>query len=217
MEPGDDSQQDQRSELSFYSACELPTAHGEFQVRIYRDEKGQEHLLLKHGAPAEHDSPFVRIHSECFTGEVLGSLKCDCRDQLDNAMKKIAAEGCGAIVYLRQEGRGIGLGDKIRAYAEQERGADTIEANTRLGLPVDSRNFGIAADILRLNGIESVRLNTNNPQKIASLQRGGITITEVISSPASTNPHNAHYIHTKHEQLGHLGLKNSGLKNGTGN
>ncbi len=208
MTNGFDPNREQQTSLEFYSSCDLPTDHGVFRLHVYRDAQDLEHLLLLYGDIATVPSPFVRIHSECFTGEVLGSLKCDCRQQLDKAMAKIAAIGAGAIAYLRQEGRGIGLGNKIRAYAEQERGADTIEANTRLGFPVDSREFGIAAEMLRHHNIHSVRLYTNNPQKVDSLRSSGIEVTDVISSPASTNPHNADYLRTKHERLGHLGLKN---------
>ena len=209
MAPGHEPNEDApHPPPELYSECELPTQHGVFQVRVYRDSDGREHLLLTYGDLQRSRAPFTRLHSECLTGEVLGSLKCDCREQLDIAMKTIAKEGHGVIVYLRQEGRGIGLGNKIRAYAEQDRGADTIEANTRLGFPIDARDYALAAEILRLNGIDSVRLHTNNPQKIADIKAAGITIEEVISSPARTNPHNADYIQTKQDHLGHTGLKN---------
>lgn len=194
-------------DVRFYSQCELPTDFGLFHLHVYRDGADAEHLLLTFGEPSGADAPFVRVHSECFTGEVLASLKCDCRHQLETAMQRIVDEGSGAIVYLRQEGRGIGLGNKILAYAEQQKGADTIEANERLGFPIDSRDFQIAARLLELHGLCEIRLNTNNPQKVRSLQDHGIRIREVIESQSPSNPHNEGYLRTKQERLGHHGLR----------
>jgi len=147
-----------------------------------------------------------RVHSECWTGEVMGSLKCDCRAQLDLALERIAQEGRGVLVYLRQEGRGIGLGNKVRAYALQELGADTVEANVRLGLPVDARRYDIAAAILRDLGVRSVVLMTNNPRKIAGLEANGVVVDRRLSHWVPASLHSAHYLATKRERLGHLGV-----------
>ena len=190
-----------------FSSCALPTEFGVFQVVVYRCAGDHEHMLIHVGELAGGSPPFVRIHSECYTGEVLGSLKCDCRDQLQNAMREIQARGRGAILYLRQEGRGIGLGNKILAYAEQDKGADTIEANEILGFPVDLREYSVAAAILKAHGVRSVRLNTNNPEKVAALQREQIHIAEVVPSVSHANPHNEGYLRTKYEGLGHKGLE----------
>lgn len=195
--------------VALYSACELPTEFGNFEVKVYRTADDSEHMLILMGDLIEAAEPFVRVHSECYTGEVLGSLKCDCRSQLQTAMRDIAARGCGAIAYLRQEGRGIGLGNKIRAYAEQAKGANTIEANEILGFPVDMRDYSIAARMLLLNGISRVVLNTNNPEKVAALQRAGIEIAEIHPSVHRPNPHNLHYLQTKHDALGHRGLRDA--------
>jgi len=146
----------------------------------------------------------VRVHSECWTGEVMHSLKCDCRDQLDQAMRGIAGAGCGVIVYLRQEGRGIGLGNKVRAYALQQAGADTVEANRILGFGDDERRYDLAAAILRELGVSRVALMTNNPQKVAGLAAGGIEIAERIALRAEPNEHNADYLAVKAKKLGHV-------------
>ena len=196
----------QGGEVSFYSRCRLPTGLGTFDVEVYKVGGDDEAVLISMGELDRSEPPFVRVHSECFTGEVLDSLKCDCRDQLIAALRTIAQKGRGAVVYLRQEGRGIGLGNKIRAYAEQERGANTVEANTILGFPIDLRDFSQAAAILRLKGVGRVHMNTNNPAKVASLQESGIVVESVLSSTSQPNPHNLDYLRTKYRLLGHAGL-----------
>lgn len=188
-----------------HAQCELPTEFGTFDLRVYRVD-GEEHALVISmgdfiGAPL-----FVRIHSECFTGEVLASLKCDCEAQLRTALQAISSRGRGAVVYLRQEGRGIGLGNKIRAYAEQARGADTVQANHILGFPTDLRDFTAAALILADLGVHAVHLQTNNPRKVRAVRAHGIQVCDVRPSIATPNTHNDGYLRTKLEILGHLGL-----------
>jgi len=146
----------------------------------------------------------VRVHSECLTSEVFGSLKCDCREQLDRALDFVTQNGCGVVLYLRQEGRGIGLGNKIKAYALQSEGLDTYEANRKLGFPDDLRSYDIAAEMLRLLGVRSVDLITNNPLKIAGLVEEGIPVRRRIPSRTEHNPHNVDYLRTKRERTGHL-------------
>ncbi len=185
-----------------YSA-RMPTSDGEFQLTVYHDHAGKEHLALAMGNP-EGSPTLVRIHSECLTGDVFSSLRCDCRDQLSAAIRRITAEGRGILVYLRQEGRGIGLTNKIQAYALQDQGLDTVDANLHLGLPVDGRNYRIAASILRHEGTGKIRLLTNNPQKIADLEAGGIEVVERIPLQIPPGPDNRRYLQTKAERLGHL-------------
>lgn len=145
----------------------------------------------------------VRIHSQCFTSEVMGSLRCDCRDQLDFALERIAQEGSGILIYLQQEGRGIGLAAKIKAYALQDQGYDTLEANHRLGFAGDLRDFTAASELLRSKGVSRIRLHTNNPNKIEALRQAGIEITEVIHSIARVNEFNQRYLQTKVQRMGH--------------
>lgn len=186
----------------------LPTRHGEFRIFGYRDEGSDtrtpvEHLALVYGDPAGSDV-LARLHSECLTGDAFGSLRCDCGEQLDAALRAVAAEGRGVVVYLRgQEGRGIGLLNKLRAYELQDAGADTVDANLRLGLPIDARQYGAGAQILTDLGVESVRLLSNNPDKETGLQAHGITVARRI--PLQTNPteHNVHYLRTKRERMRH--------------
>ena len=200
----------------------MPTEFGEFRVAIYRaaneNEAGdplriEEHVAMYMGedlgAPVNGDggaeSVFCRVHSECFTGEVLGSLRCDCREQLDRSLARIAAEARGALIYLRQEGRGIGLGNKIRAYELQERkGHDTVDANEALGFEADLRSFSLAATMLRDLGIVSVRLNTNNVRKIRGLEKAGIRVLERVPAGATVHMYNRSYLQTKRDRLGHL-------------
>lgn len=187
----------------------LPTAFGEFEAVAYRSVlDGTEHLALVMGdvaaAGRSPDGVLVRVHSECLTGDILGSLRCDCGDQLTRALKAIANEGVGAVVYLRgHEGRGIGLADKIRAYALQERGYDTVDANLALGLPVDARDFEIGAAILADLGIARVRLITNNPHKQTGLRHDRVEIVARVQLDTDVNPHNSRYLRTKRERLGH--------------
>ncbi|MEM0968470.1 MAG: GTP cyclohydrolase II [Verrucomicrobiota bacterium] len=196
--------------ITSYSSCHLPTEFGTFDLELFRlDENPSEELLLiSLGDLAEVEDPFVRMHSECFTGETLLSLKCDCRAQLEFALQTISEEGQGALLYLRQEGRGIGLANKILAYAEQEKGADTIEANEHLGFPADLRDYSAATEILRQKGVTQVRLHTNNPEKMEAVRHAGIEIVEVLPATSNVNAHNKGYLRTKLERMGHAGLGN---------
>jgi GTP cyclohydrolase II len=192
------------STVELYAEAPLPTHRGPFRAVVFRERGGgAEHVAMVMGDVAGDAVP-VRLHSECLTSEVLGSLKCDCRAQLDRALDLVAARGRGVVLYLRQEGRGIGLGNKIRAYALQAEGADTYEANRLLGFPDDLRRYDVAADMLRLLGVRSVELVTNNPLKLAGLAEAGIRVRRRITLPSPQNPHNVEYLRTKREQTGHL-------------
>ena len=174
------------------------------QMVAFRDPaSGEEHVALLVGAFAGKP-PLVRLHSECLTGDVFGSLKCDCGPQLKEALRILGAEGGGVLLYLRQEGRGIGLANKLRAYALQDRGLDTVDANRRLGFADDERDYGMAAAMLRALGIDRVRLLTNNPNKVAGLEHEGIKVVERVPHHMPTNPHNADYLATKRKRSGHL-------------
>ena len=174
------------------------------QIAAFRGaDDGAEHVALIVGAFAGKP-PLVRLHSECLTGDVFGSLKCDCGPQLKEALKIIGAEKGGVLLYLRQEGRGIGLANKLRAYALQDRGLDTVDANRRLGFADDERDYGHAAAMLRALGIDRVRLLTNNPAKVAGLEEAGIAVAERVAHHMAANPHNADYLATKHSRSGHL-------------
>ncbi|MBV8908819.1 MAG: GTP cyclohydrolase II [Sphingomonas sp.] len=174
------------------------------QIVAFRaSDDGQEHVALVVGAFGGQP-PLVRLHSECLTGDVFGSLKCDCGPQLKEALHIIGKAGGGVLLYLRQEGRGIGLINKIRAYSLQDRGLDTVDANQRLGFADDERDYGHAAAMLRALGIDEVRLLTNNPSKVAGLEAAGITVVERVPHQMPTNPHNADYLATKRKKSGHL-------------
>lgn len=187
----------------------MPTEFGTFRAVAYRNTvDGGEHLALVMGDVAAAGSTergvLVRVHSECLTGDILGSLRCDCGIQLEQALHAIAAEGCGVVVYLRgHEGRGIGLGHKIRAYALQEQGLDTIDANTAQGLPTDSRSYGVGAQILGDLGVRNIRLITNNPAKYHGLDGYGLTLVDRVSLPTIANRHNVRYLRTKRDRMGH--------------
>jgi GTP cyclohydrolase II len=176
----------------------------ETQIAVFRAADGEEHVALVVGAFGGRP-PLVRLHSECLTGDVFGSLKCDCGPQLKEALRLIGAAGGGVLLYLRQEGRGIGIANKIRAYALQDRGLDTVESNLRLGFADDERGYEQAAAILRSLGIGRVRLLTNNPAKVAGLEQAGIKVVERVGHHMPVNPHNADYIATKRSKSGHLG------------
>ncbi|MEU4152194.1 bifunctional 3,4-dihydroxy-2-butanone-4-phosphate synthase/GTP cyclohydrolase II [Streptomyces sp. NPDC026659] len=182
----------------------LPTRHGVFTAYGYRAADGVEHVALVHGELGDGEDVLVRVHSECLTGDVFGSLRCDCGPQLDAALERIQAEGRGAVVYLRgHEGRGIGLLSKLRAYELQERGRDTLDANLELGLPADARDYGAGARILADLGVRSVRLMTNNPDKTEALERHGLKVTDREAMPVRAGEHNLRYLRTKRDRMGH--------------
>jgi len=192
--------------LKRVTTARLPTLFGLFDIHGYRSEAdGEEHVALVCGDLGGDVSPVVRIHSECLTGEVFGSLRCDCRVQLELALRRIAAEGRGVLVYLRgHEGRGIGLINKLRAYALQDLGRDTVCANSDLGLPIDAREYGIAVEILRDLGVGRVRLMTNNPDKIRALEAAGLVVSERVSANSTPTADNRTYLLTKELKLGHI-------------
>lgn len=184
--------------------AELPTRYGEFHVIAYESMlDGREHLAITRGNPSGKPSVLVRMHSECMTGDVFGSMRCDCGEQLVAAMRQIDAEGQGAVVYLRQEGRGIGLGNKVKAYQLQDEGLDTVEANEKLGFKPDLRDYGIGAQILLDLKLHSIRLLTNNPRKIVGLDGYDIEITGTEALQVEPNQHNERYLETKRSKLGH--------------
>ena len=185
---------------------QLPTEHGNFRAVVYENVlDGQQHVAMVYGEIDPQRATLVRVHSECLTGDVFGSQRCDCGPQLHTAMAKVAGEGSGVVVYLRgQEGRGIGLGHKIRAYALQEEGRDTVDANIEQGLPVDSREYGIGAQILVDLGVTNMRIMTNNPAKYGGLDGFGLNIVERVAIESLPTEHNIHYLRTKRERMGHL-------------
>jgi len=194
-----------RERVRIVSVADLPTRFGRFRaVAFTADESGKEHLAIVKGTVRGRSRVPTRVHSECLTGDVLGSLRCDCRDQLIAALETIGREPSGLVLYLRQEGRGIGLTNKIRAYALQDQGHDTVDANRMLGFADDARDYRVAADMLEGLGVRSIRLMTNNPTKVESLRRHGIRVTDRIPHVMPTNPHNEAYIATKRERSGHL-------------
>ncbi|VWX54829.1 GTP cyclohydrolase II [Novosphingobium sp. 9U] len=196
--------------LAIASRAHLPIAATE-QAEIVafrsRDDM-REHVALVIGEQDGDRAPLVRLHSECLTGDILGSLKCDCGPQLDAALRAMADEaaqgGWGVLLYLRQEGRGIGLVNKLRAYRLQDQGFDTVDANNRLGLPTEARDFPVAARMLELLGVHAIRLMTNNPAKVAALEEVGVTVVERVPHQLPSNPHNARYLDTKRDRTGHL-------------
>jgi len=200
--------------LSRYSEARLPTPHGEFRIVVYRTGEAspgasvlgagaEEHVAMVLGDPAGA-GVLTRVHSSCFTGEVLGSLRCDCRAQLDAALARIGREGRGVLVYLVQEGRGIGLGNKVHAYALQDDGHDTVDANLKLGFDADLRSYDLAAGILRDLGVTSVRLMTNNPAKLAGIEKAGVAVDAHESHWTDETEHNADYLAAKKTKLGHI-------------
>ena len=201
--------------LTRYSEARLPTPFGEFRMVVYRTGAAggagasavglehEEHVAMVMG-DVTGSGVLTRVHSSCFTGEVLGSLRCDCKAQLDDALARIAREGRGVLVYLVQEGRGIGLGNKVRAYQLQDEGKDTVEANLALGFEADLRSYDLAAGILRDLGASSVRLMTNNPAKQAGLQHAGVVVEALEAHWVGASEHNADYLQAKRLKLGHL-------------
>jgi GTP cyclohydrolase II len=190
------------------ASADFPTRWGKFRIYGFRLEpvsngKPEEAVALVmgdvHGSP-----PLVRIHSQCLTGDVFGSLRCDCRQQLEMALTMIAGEGAGILLYEQQEGRGIGLMPKLQAYELQDSGLDTVEANEKLGFKADHREFALPAEMLKALGVQRVRLMSNNPEKVAALQRAGIEVVERVPCEVAPSAHTAHYLRTKKEKMGHL-------------
>jgi len=191
--------------ISLLSQAHLPTRFGDFDVAVFEiDGTPGEAVALMQGPLDGNTIPLVRLHSECLTGDVLGSLRCDCGEQLDEALALIASADSGVLLYLHQEGRGIGLANKIRAYALQDQGLDTVDANLALGLPVDRREYASAAAILRHLGLRQVRLLTNNPLKSAALELHGIQVVERVPLAVRPNSVNQRYLRTKADRMGHL-------------
>ena len=191
--------------ISHKADAKLPTRYGDFRIHGFVDKiTGEEHIALVMGKPEEQEKLLVRVHSECLTGDAFGSAKCDCGEQLDFALKAIAKEGCGMVIYLRQEGRGIGLINKLKAYELQEKGMDTLEANVALGFAEDARNYVVAAQILKTFNVKLVRLLTNNPHKIEELKRYGIDVAERVQIEAEAKPDDLFYLQTKKLKMGHI-------------
>lgn len=192
-------------QLKRVAQAKLPTRWGQFLMVGFEEIKtGKDHVALVYGDISNDESVLTRIHSECLTGDALFSLRCDCGFQLESALKQIASAGSGILLYHRQEGRNIGLLNKIRAYALQDQGEDTVEANLHLGFAADERDFTICSDMLTLLDVAKIRLLTNNPKKVEIMQSAGITVTERIPLEVGRNPNNTHYLDTKAEKMGHL-------------
>ena len=192
-------------QVEIYSKTNLPTLYGNFKVYVFRNSiDHKEHLAIVKGDVKQKRDVPVRIHSECLTSEVLGSLKCDCREQLQTALQYISERESGIVLYMRQEGRGIGLGNKIRAYALQEAGYDTVEANHLLGFPDDLRRYDVAAAMLDILGVQSIQLLTNNPNKVAGLEEFGIAVNKRLPLEIEPNTINKFYLYTKAKKSGHL-------------
>lgn len=191
--------------VSVAAEAALPTRFGDFRVVAFRVEGAEpdEALAIVSGPVDGRNQVLVRVHSECLTGDALGSVRCDCRDQLEAALERIGESG-GIVLYLRQEGRGIGLVDKIRAYALQDGGLDTVDANLALGRPDDARDYRPAAEMLEALGVRSIRLMTNNPDKVAQLERHGVTVAERVPHVMPLRPQNETYLRTKSDRHGHL-------------
>lgn len=191
--------------VSFIDAAKLPTQWGTFQMNAFIEHATQkEHLALVYGDLDTVEAPLIRLHSECLTGDALFSARCDCGFQLSKALQNIVDEGAGVLLYLRQEGRGIGLSNKVRAYHLQDQGADTVQANEQLGFAADMRNYEFCQGILGYLGIDAVRLMTNNPRKMKALQKANINVIERVPLQEGNNPHNQNYLQTKATKLGHM-------------
>jgi 3,4-dihydroxy 2-butanone 4-phosphate synthase/GTP cyclohydrolase II len=186
------------------AAARLPTEYGEFDIVANDDSAdGKTHVALVHGDLRGGENVLVRVHSSCVTGDIFHSARCDCGPQLDTAMRRIVAEGRGILLYLNQEGRGIGLANKIRAYSLQDEGFDTVEANERLGFPADTREYGVSVRILLDLGVQSVRLLSNNPRKLAGVAGDGLSVSERIPIEIPASEHSRRYLKTKKDKLGH--------------
>jgi GTP cyclohydrolase II len=197
-----------RPHVQWRTSADLPTKHGTFRIHVFEEEgasseQPKEHIALVYGEIAGRKGVPVRVHSECMTSEVFGSMKCDCREQLESAMKYVVDQGAGAVIYLRQEGRGIGLMNKIRAYALQSKGHDTVDANRLLGLPDDAREYHAAADMLDHLGVESIELLTNNPEKVEKLSALGVAIERREPVLIKPNTHSAGYLEAKRLRMAH--------------
>lgn len=204
---------DESRSVERIGAADIPTPHGPFRAVAYRNAVDSvEHTALIYGEPVAEEPVLVRVHSECLTGDVFGSMRCDCGTQLQDTLREIARAGCGVVVYLRgQEGRGIGLGHKLRAYElQQARHLDTVDANLELGLPVDSREYGVAAHILFDLGVTRTKVMTNNPDKVAGLRAAGLEVVERVAVRSEPTPQNLAYLRTKRDRMGHL-LETGGL------
>lgn len=203
--PGDVIRFESGLEVSVHARAKLPTTYGHFEMVAYRNNlDGKDHVAWIHGDVVGKTDVPLRVHSECLTGDVFGSIKCDCRAQLERAMETIAQEECGVILYLRQEGRGIGLANKIKAYSLQDLGFDTVEANQHIGFDDDLREYDVAAAMVRLLGICSIELLTNNPKKIAGLKENGVTISRRSPIQTAPTPENLLYLKTKAAKSGHI-------------
>ncbi|MCL5679567.1 MAG: GTP cyclohydrolase II [Candidatus Thermoplasmatota archaeon] len=189
--------------LELYSKAKLPTIFGQFEIYVFSDDENLENAVLVRGDVNSKENVPVRIHSECLTGDVMGSKRCDCRDQLLKSLEFLGKQDFGMLIYLRQEGRGIGLLDKIRAYSLQDQGYDTVEANLMLGLPADKRDYTFAVEVIKYFGIKSIRLMTNNPLKMDFLKKYNIRITDRIPIISEPTPYDEFYLNTKKMRLGH--------------
>jgi GTP cyclohydrolase II len=198
------SEEAQTDKLRFVAEAQFPTRFGEFRLIGFEGPDGEEFIACVRGDLSGERGVPVRLHSECFTGDVLGSFRCDCRDQLEAALVLLGRSERGAVLYLPQEGRGIGLLNKIKAYALQDKGLDTVEANLALGFADDLRDYSLAAEMLRHLGIESVCLLTNNPKKVDGLEESGICVEGIIPIRMTPNEHNSSYLETKRRKSGHL-------------
>ncbi len=191
--------------VSFITSSKIPTPWGMFDIHGFEEvESGKEHVVLSMGELSDGDAVLARVHSECLTGDALFSMRCDCGPQLETALRRIARERRGMVLYLRQEGRGIGLLNKLKAYNLQDKGADTVEANEQLGFEADQRSYTICEAMFAHLGVTSVRLMTNNPRKVKALEDIGIKVTERLDLHTGHNPHNSRYLSTKAGKLGHL-------------
>jgi GTP cyclohydrolase II len=192
-------------QINYIASCSLPTPYGVFTMHGFEEaETGKEHIALSMGDVANGEPVLLRAHSECLTGDALYSMRCDCGYQLEEALRSVSEAGRGVVLYLRQEGRGIGLINKIRAYNLQDQGADTVEANEQLGFGADLREYGMCQPMLEHLNISSIRLMTNNPRKVKALSEAGVAITERVSIEVGRNPHNNGYLNTKASKLGHF-------------